>query len=72
VAVGWRLRSYLRPFGGNPPRNGWWLLLAVVVGGLLIAAPNGVQLATVSLLAGFLLACSVVVGRRQLGVHRRS
>jgi hypothetical protein len=71
IGLGWTFRSHLRPFSGNPSHIGWWLILAVVLGGLLIATPNGVQLITVSLLSGFLLACCVVVGRRQLGTRRR-
>src|SRR5439155_10966717 len=72
VVLGWALRSHLRRTGGPSSRNGWWLLLAVVLGGLLIATPNGVQLVTVSLLAGFLVACSILVARDQLEVRRRS
>ena len=72
AAIGFGLRGYLRPAGGTASRDGWWLISAIVVGGLLIAAPSGVQAVTVSLLAGFLLVCCVLVGRRQLGVQRRS
>jgi hypothetical protein len=72
TGLGLALRGYLRPLGEMASPNGWWLVLAIVVGGLLFAAPNGVQLVTVSLLAGFLLACCLVVGRRELALRRRS